>query len=143
MFLIKTRSHFDAAHFLSGHGGKCRNIHGHRWTVEAAVTGEIRRCGEDRGMVADFSVLKRTLNALCDDFDHTLIYEKGSLSEDLLAALQSEDFALTEVPFRPTAELLARHFYRKLSDAFVVSSVTVCETPENIAVYTENTEGTQ
>ena len=40
MYALKTQAHFDSAHFLHGYDGKCKNIHGHRWTVEAEITGE-------------------------------------------------------------------------------------------------------
>lgn len=40
MYVLKTNSSFDSAHFLSGYKGKCSNIHGHRWKVEIQVKGE-------------------------------------------------------------------------------------------------------
>ena len=40
MYSLKTNSSFDSAHFLAGYEGKCRNLHGHRWTVEVEVGGE-------------------------------------------------------------------------------------------------------
>ena len=39
MYTLKACAAFDSAHFLAGYNGKCRNIHGHRWTVEAAFCG--------------------------------------------------------------------------------------------------------
>ena len=51
MYLLKTKAAFDSAHFLSGYNGKCSNIHGHRWTVEACVCSEkLIDKGEKRGM---------------------------------------------------------------------------------------------
>ncbi len=136
LFKIKTSAAFDSAHFLSGYNGKCANIHGHRWTVEAVVSGELAETGEKRGMIIDFGDLKKAVRRLADSFDHTLIYETGSLRPTTLAALADEGFSLTEVPFRPTAENLARHFYRLLSSELDgVCSVTVYETPDNCAVY--------
>ena len=140
MYLLKTKAAFDSAHFLSGYNGKCSNIHGHRWTVEACVCSEkLIDNGEKRGMVIDFGDLKRELRALADSFDHALIYEAGSLKPDTLAALVSENFRLIELPFRPTAENLAKHFFDSLKAAELpVKSVTVYETPENCAIYTED-----
>ena len=136
MFRLKTSAAFDSAHFLAGYEGKCANIHGHRWRVEAAVTGELVTEGPKRGMIVDFGDLKKAVRALADRFDHTLIYEDGTLSEASLAALGEQGFSLTAVPFRPTAENLAEHFYGLLSaEGFRVTSVAVYETPENCAVY--------
>ena len=39
MYSLKTNSSFDSAHFLASYEGKCRNLHGHRWTVEVEVGG--------------------------------------------------------------------------------------------------------
>ena len=91
-------------------------------------------------MVMDFSEFRHALEDIADRYDHTLIYERGTLREETLAALRSEDFSLTEVGFRPTAENLARAFYEELVDREMpVVQVTVYETPNNCAVY--NAEG--
>ena len=136
MFTLRTSAAFDSAHFLAGYNGKCANIHGHRWTVEVCVGGELITEGEKRGMVIDFGDLKKAVHSMADSFDHTLIYEAGSLKPTTLAALKDEGFSLTELPFRPTAENLAKHFAGLLKDKGLdVVSVTVYETPDNCAVY--------
>ena len=35
MYTLIVKQHFDAAHRIPGHGGKCANIHGHTYKVEA------------------------------------------------------------------------------------------------------------
>ena len=139
MYTLKTSASFDSAHFLSGYKGKCSNLHGHRWQIEVYVASdELQLTGEKRGMVIDFGDLKKEVRSLADSFDHALIYEAGSLKPDTLAALISENFRLIELPFRPTAENLAKHFFESLNAADLpVKSVTVYETPENCAIYTE------
>ena len=139
MYLLKTKAAFDSAHFLSGYNGKCSNIHGHRWTVEACVCSEkLIDNGEKRGMVIDFGDLKRELRALADSFDHVLIIEKNSLKPKTMEALRDENFRVIEFSFRPTAENLARFFYVALREkGLPVRSVTVYETPDNCAVYEE------
>lgn len=139
MYQLKTEAHFDAAHFLSGYAGKCRNIHGHRWKIEAVIESEtLQNTTQMRGMVTDFSVFKEALEEIADSFDHTLIYEQGSLKPATLEALRDEQFRLTEVKFRPTAENLAAYFYTELKKRDLpVCEVAVYETPKNCAVYTE------
>lgn len=139
MYLLKTAATFDSAHFLSGYNGKCANIHGHTWKLEVAISSqELKETGEKRGMVIDFSDFKKAVRKLASRFDHTLIYEKGSLKDGTVAALSAEGFKLTEVPFRPTAENFAEHFYRSLAESLPVKSVSVYETPDNCAVYEED-----
>ncbi len=137
MYYLKTSAAFDSAHFLKGYEGKCANIHGHRWTVEVVIKGgELQDNGTKRGMLIDFGDLKKKVRSLADSFDHALIYEKDSLKSVTAEALKDEGFALIEVPFRPTAENLARHFYELLSlDGLPICSVAVYETPDNCAVY--------
>ena len=140
MYGLKTSAAFDSAHFLAGYNGKCANIHGHRWTIEAEVRSEtLTEEGEKRGMVIDFGDLKKAVRGLADSFDHTLIYETGSLREKTLEALNEEGFKLTEVPFRPTAENFARCFFDELTGmGLPVSRVTVYETPDNCACCEED-----
>lgn len=140
MYRLKTSAQFDSAHFLSGYQGKCANIHGHRWKIEAVVeSSELIGDGTKRGMIIDFGDFKHEVRSIADSFDHALIYEKGSLRTTTLAALAEENFRLIEVGFRPTAENFARHFFGLLSDkGLPVKSVTVYETPENCAVYEED-----
>ena len=78
MYYLKTENSFDSAHFLKGYAGKCRNLHGHRWRVVVEIAADqLKDEGQTRGMLVDFSDLKNALKDICDDFDHSLIYEKG------------------------------------------------------------------
>lgn len=140
MYRITSEAHFDAAHFLFGYNGKCRNIHGHRWVVSADIAAEnLKTDTQERGMVLDFGGIKKFLKSEADRLDHSLIYEKGSLKPETLAALRAEDFSLNEVDFRPTAENFSKYFFDRLREAgYPVTRVKVYETPENCAVYEEN-----
>ena len=140
MNLLKTTVAFDSAHFLSGYNGKCAQLHGHRWQMEVCVHSDsLITAGEKRGMVMDFSDLKKSVRALADYFDHTLIIENDSLKKKTMEALHEENFRIIEVPFRPTAENFAKYFYDCLRrDGLPVKTVTVYETPENCAVYEED-----
>jgi 6-pyruvoyltetrahydropterin/6-carboxytetrahydropterin synthase len=136
MFRVTAKAHFDSAHFLKGYDGKCANIHGHRWTVEAEVSGGLIAFGEEKQMVVDFGRLREALEEIADFFDHSLIYEDGSLGAVTVDALESEGFSLCPVDFRPTAESFAYHFYNELKDNdFDISRVTVWETPDSSATY--------
>ncbi len=139
MFFLKTEESFDAAHFLAGYDGKCRNIHGHRWRVVAEIQGESLKEGQQtRGMLIDFGDLKEILKIFCDELDHCLIYESGTLKPITIQAFAEENFKVYEVPFRPTAENFAYYFYKKLEgEGLDVHRVEVYETPNNCAAYEE------
>ncbi|MGN0630563.1 MAG: 6-carboxytetrahydropterin synthase QueD [Ruminococcus sp.] len=139
MYCIKASAEFDSAHFLSGYEGKCANLHGHRWKIEVTAEKEdLQAYGQCRGMVIDFGDLKKAVRGIADEFDHALIYEEGTLKKTTETALLEENFRLVAVPFRPTAECFAVHFFELLmNEGIPVKRVAVYETPENCAVYEE------
>lgn len=136
-FGLKTEASFDAAHFLADYYGKCENLHGHRWRVVAYLEqDELQTEGTMRDMVLDFGVFKRALRELCEQYDHTFLVEEGTLKPTTIEALESEGFSLTVVPYRTTAENLARHFADELiARGLSCSQVDVYETPLNCATY--------
>ena len=139
MYRLKAKAAFDSAHFLYGYEGKCLNIHGHRWVIEAELAGsDLQAEGVQRGMLIDFGDLKKALRSLAEHYDHSLIYEAGSLRDKTLEALQEEQFRLIEIACRPTAENFAALFFASLrQEGLPVAKVTVYETPDNCASYEE------
>ena len=137
MFGLKTEGAFDSAHFLTDYYGKCENLHGHRWRVTVYLAQEgLQEEGTMRDMVLDFGVFKRQVRELCDEFDHTFLVEEGSLAPATIAALEAEGFSLTVMPFRTTAENLARWFFEQMEARDLpVSQVDCYETPNNCANY--------
>lgn len=137
MYGLKTEAAFDSAHFLADYYGKCENLHGHRWRVVVYVQQEqLHAEGTMRDMVLDFGVFKKAVRALAEEFDHTFLVEEGTLKASTIAALESEGFSLTILPFRTTAENLARYFCERLTaEGLPVSQVDMYETPNNCAIY--------
>ena len=152
MYGLQAEAHFDSAHFLADYYGKCENLHGHRWRIVATIEaqelqgadagGRLRddgTCGADgteRDMVVDFGAFKRIVGEVADELDHTFLVEEGTLKPATIAALEGEGFSLTVVPFRTTAENLARHFADELiARGLPCSQVDVYETPLNCATY--------
>ncbi|MDO5120411.1 MAG: 6-carboxytetrahydropterin synthase, partial [Coriobacteriales bacterium] len=76
------------------------------------------------------------VRALADSLDHTFLVEEGSLKPATIAALEAEGFSLTIMPFRTTAENLARWFFEQLvAQGLPVIEVECDETPNNRAFY--------
>lgn len=139
MYTLISEASFDSAHFLAQYEGKCRNIHGHRWTIKVEIYGEdLQENGSCRGMLVDFGDLKKYLKELADYYDHALIIEKDSMREFTLNALKEDGFRIIEVEFRPTAENFAKYFYNYFKNkGFLVKNIFVYETPNNCATYSE------
>lgn len=70
MYEITVTSHFSGAHRLRCLGGKCEELHGHNWKVEASVFSN--RLGKE-GIVIDFGVLKQKLEKVLNSLDHTYL----------------------------------------------------------------------
>jgi 6-pyruvoyltetrahydropterin/6-carboxytetrahydropterin synthase len=120
MYRLKVSAGFAAAHYLREYKGKCENLHGHNWKVEATVSSPTL---DGCGMVIDFGELKRILGELVAGLDHRCLNEHP-------------DFQV----MNPTSENLARYLAGALAAALAgrplrVDSVAVEETAGSIAVY--------
>lgn len=137
MYELKTDACFDSAHFLADYHGKCENLHGHRWRVEVTICADdLGDSGTEKDMVVDFGRFKRIVREVVASFDHTFLVEDGTLQPSTIEALQSEGFTLKMLPFRTTAENLAKHIFDLLSERGLnVCAVEVDETPNNRAIY--------
>jgi 6-pyruvoyltetrahydropterin/6-carboxytetrahydropterin synthase len=89
---------FAAAHFLPDHQGKCKNLHGHTYTLEVSVSGVPGRNGPSAGMVMDFADLReKVANIVIAPLDHTVLNEA--------------------VDFVPTVEAIAGWIFGRLEAA--------------------------
>ncbi len=143
---ITRRIEFDAGHRIPYHKSKCRNIHGHRYVVEATVAGLVKeeRGASDNGMVMDFGDLKDVMvEVLHDIWDHAfLVWEDD---EKMIAALTMMDVGHKTVllPCVPTVENLVRLAFSQIDTvlrlrrvAFRLVRVKMWETPNCYAVHT-------
>ena len=106
-----------------GYPGDCANLHGHNWTVRAAL----RAC-ENRpmGLTYDFRKLKALMADVIQPLDHSV---------------------LNDLPFfegkNPTAETIAEWIYHEISeriedDSVSLTRVEVWESTYNCATYSED-----
>lgn len=72
MFTLCVKDSFSAAHRLEEYHGKCEELHGHNFIVEAFFHGEKL---ERSGMVIDFSILKGYLKSIIASLDHKYLNE--------------------------------------------------------------------
>lgn len=71
--LLTKSFHFEAAHSLPGHRGKCARLHGHSYMLEVTLRGPIKQAqgASDDGMVMDFEDLSRLVQqAVLERLDH-------------------------------------------------------------------------
>lgn len=141
MFKISKEFSFDMAHLLDGHDGKCQNLHGHTYKLQVEIAGNLFESGAKKAMVIDFSDIKAVVKkAILDPIDHAFIYDKTSERESKIAKLlQDLDSKTFGVPFRTTAEEMARFIFNRLKydEKLAVSAIRLWETPTSFCEYTE------
>lgn len=128
---------FDAAHILTNHQGLCKNLHGHTYRVDVSVT---QPDDDPRDMVIDFKDLKSVATSvICDRFDHAFIYSTASEGESEIASVvEKHGMRTVALPFRSTAENLARYFFGELKPQIPgLTSVKVWETADSCAEFCE------
>ncbi len=120
---LTVRSEFCAGHALRHYEGKCENLHGHNFAVEATVQGE--KLHDKVEYLLDFKEIKNELKVILEDLDHRVLNES--------------------VPFdvvNPTSENLAQYIWQRLDSALTLSpvdvySVSVSEKSAQTATYLE------
>ncbi len=154
----------DMGHRVTNHGSKCRNIHGHRYTIEATIGGDLVPSGASEGMVLDFGFLKEEMMLVIDaPCDHGLVLwvKDPLLSTVVFPQLLEEDLGeITEQGYHsttwaggklyimdrvPTAENLAAHWFKRLAPLVDMRSdgqarltnLKVWETPNCCAQFSE------
>jgi 6-pyruvoyltetrahydropterin/6-carboxytetrahydropterin synthase len=124
---------FDAAHILTNHQGLCKNLHGHTYRVDVSVA---QAEDDSSDMVIDFKDLKRiATEVVCDRFDHAFIYNTESKGErEIAAVVERNGMRTVAIPFRSTAENLAKMFFGDLKTRIPnLLSVRVWETADSCA----------
>ena len=137
MITVTKTIRFDAAHILTNHQGLCKNLHGHTYRVDVSVT---QGDGDTSDMVIDFKDLKRIASeVVCERFDHAFIYNTESAGErEIAAVVEKNGMRTVAIPFRSTAENLAKLFFGDLKSRIPgLSAVRVWETADSCAEYRE------
>ncbi len=158
---IVRRIEIDMGHRVTNHASKCRNVHGHRYVIEAEVTGIVKTdTSSEQGMVIDFGALKTCMMARIDyDYDHGLaLWVDDPIVPLLVPPGTSPDYArnvelygaqvvmspsagkVILLDVVPTAENLAAIWFRAMAvdlkrTGLALTAVTVYETPNCWATY--------
>ena len=104
MFEVRVTADFAAAHFLKDYNGKCENLHGHNYKVDAHVRGNKLNEG---GMLLDFTKLKSALRLVCKNLDHTNL----------------NDFDYFEQ--NPSAERIAKYIYEQIIQLLLKEGIDI------------------
>lgn len=131
MYRVTREIDFCYGHRLLNYDGKCKYLHGHNG--RAVITIESPEL-DQRGMVVDFSDIKRIVsNWIDENLDHRMILNRHDPAREVLEKL-GEPMYLIDA--NPTAENIARLIfdYAKGQGIPIVETV-LWETPRCFATY--------
>lgn len=105
------RIEFDAAHRVVDHESKCKNLHGHRYGIEATFEAASL---DTLGRVIDFGEIRSVLGAWVDEnWDHTtILWEKDRELGEVIAAKTGQ--RIFYMPTNPTAENMAEYLLQQI-----------------------------
>lgn len=119
MYRLRVESDFDAAHKMDGYQGRCANLHGHTYKVEAFFTAKQL---DSIGVSVDLRALKDRLLKITNPFDHSYLNDFKELGN-------------------PSAENLSRYIFQNLKkdllSGVALEKVRVWETPKSWCEYFE------
>lgn len=131
MYKVSKAIEFCYGHRLLNYDGKCRHLHGHNARAEIELNSEEL---DDRGMVFDFSDIKKAVKSWIDEnLDHLMILNE---KDEIIPMLEKAGERYLAVPANPTAEFISKLIYDHVKSlGFPVVSVKVWETPDSYAEY--------
>lgn len=122
MYRIRVQSHFSAAHNLRGYQGRCENLHGHNWKVEAEIcSAEL----DSLEMVCDFKEIKQKLEKVLTPLDHSYLNKLSYFAKH-----------------NPTSERIAEYIFYEFKKLLTektlsLNSILVWETETCCAIFSE------
>ena len=131
MFRVTREIDFCYGHRLLNYEGKCKYLHGHNG--RAVITIESSQLDE-RGMVLDFSDIKRVVsNWIDENLDHRMILNRHDPAREALEKL-GEPMYLIDA--NPTAENIAKLIFdHAKSQGIPIVEALLWETPRCFATY--------
>lgn len=131
MFLVTREIDFCYGHRLLNYSGKCKYLHGHNGRAVIAIAAESL---DERGMVLDFSEIKKVVSNWIDEtLDHRMLLHRDDPFVPMLKNMGEPMFLLD---CNPTAENIARLIHEFTANhGFPVVETHLWETPRCFATY--------
>ncbi|MFI8712048.1 6-carboxytetrahydropterin synthase QueD [Brevibacillus brevis] len=121
--LVSKEFTFDAAHHLHAYEGKCKNLHGHTYTVVFGISG----FPDEIGLVIDFGDIKQIWK------EHIEIYLDHRYLNEMLPPMNTTAENMVVWIFEEMEKQLQSDAYRDRYDGARVELVRLFETPTSYA----------
>ena len=131
MFRVTRQIDFCYGHRLLNYDGKCKYLHGHNGRAVIAIESATL---DDRGMVLDFSDIKRVVSRWIDEnLDHCMLLHRDDPAVPALRTLGEPMFLMDS---NPTAENIAKLIFDfTAAQGFPIVEARLWETPHCFATY--------
>lgn len=113
--IIKQLKTFSAAHrLIKGYQGKCKNLHGHNYALEIALTANELN---EYDFVMDFDDIKQHFDQWVQDhWDHTTIVSEMDTSLIAFLKKENQDYFVIPGEKNTSAECLSEFLFYKFDD---------------------------
>ena len=108
---ITKRFRWEMGHRLPNHGGLCRNLHGHSYSLLVELEGE----PDESGMIVDFDVVTRVVKPLITELDHAFLVDTDDTV--LIELLINQSMKHVVIPYPSTVENICRMIAENLTPA--------------------------
>ena len=134
MYYVSRQIDFCYGHRLLNYDGKCKFLHGHNGRAVITFASEEL---DDRGMVFDFSDIKKIVSSWIDDtLDHRMILHRD---DPAVPALQELGEPMYLIDTNPTAENIARLVFEFTKNSgFPIVEARLWETTQCYARYRDD-----
>lgn len=113
MFEISKKFKFDASHMIKDHFHKCKNLHGHTYSIE--VFFETKHIDLESGVMIDYYDIGKIMKPIIDQLDHSFMYFiEDPIQCEIAEILIENNMKVNPFEFQTTAEMLARYFTKEL-----------------------------
>jgi 6-pyruvoyltetrahydropterin/6-carboxytetrahydropterin synthase len=130
---VSKEFHWEMAHRLPFHPGRCKNLHGHSYKALIQFEGELN----SNGMLIDFYDIFSIVNPIIDEMDHSIICDKNDVELVEIAKKINERVVIIDRP--TTAENISIYIAERILQSNIptnLNSLTV-QVYETLDAYAE------
>lgn len=131
---VSKEFHWEMAHRLPFHSGRCKNLHGHSYKALIQFEGNL----DQNGMLIDFYDIYKIVNPIIDEMDHSIMCDKND--KELIEIAKKINERIVIIDYPTTVENISIYIAERilnsnLPDNLKSVSVLVYETTDAYAEY--------
>jgi 6-pyruvoyltetrahydropterin/6-carboxytetrahydropterin synthase len=118
---VSKEFHWEMAHRLPFHSGRCKNLHGHSYKALVQFEGELNQ----NGMLIDFYDIFNVVNPIIDEMDHSIICDRNDQELIEIAKKINERIVIIDKP--TTAENISIYIAERILNSKLPEEYDLCQ----------------